>query len=107
MVPLFEPTLICASAGAAPFAIAVAEIPLSGPAVSPTALMVPVTPTVPLTGPSVYDVEDAGALKLADPNDNAEAEARGGMTRFAVNEFPIDPKVAEICPFAEIDTLPG
>lgn len=55
----------------------------------------------------MYDVEDTGALKLADPNDNAESEASGGIVRFALNELPLAPKVAEIWPFAEIDTVPG
>jgi hypothetical protein len=105
--PLFEATLICPAAGAVPFAIAIAEIPLSGPAVSPTALIVPVMPTVPLWPRIVYDVNDAGALKLADPNDSAESEASGGIVRFALNEFPLAPKVAEIWPFAKIDTVPG
>jgi hypothetical protein len=87
--------------------MAAAEIPLSGPAVSPTALIVPVMPTTPLKVPIVYDVEDAGAVKLADPNDSAESEASGGITRFALNELPLAPKLAEIWPLAEIDTLPG
>lgn len=64
-------------------------------------------PTFPLKAPIVYEVEDAGALKLADPNDKAEADASGGITRFALNELPMpSPKLAEIWPFAEIDTVP-
>jgi hypothetical protein len=108
LLPLFEPTLICPATGGFPFAIAVAEIPLRGAAVSPTALIVPVMPTIPLEPPILYAVEDTGALKLCDPNDNAEADASGGIVRFALNELPMPlPKVAEIWPLAEIDTVPG
>jgi hypothetical protein len=63
-------TLTCCDAGAVPFCVALALSPVSGLAVRPTALIVPVTPTVPPPRTkNLYVAVDAGAAKLVDPNE--------------------------------------
>ena len=46
-----EETLIASGVGAVPFSVADAEIPESGVAVRPVAVMVPVTPISPVVPP--------------------------------------------------------
>jgi hypothetical protein len=83
--------------GAAPFWVADKENPLSGVAVSPTALTVPVMPTTPLWPKILYDVNDAGALKLPVPNDDAAGVGSvNEVAANALNELVPAPKTAAI-----------